>query len=218
MSTDYLVQEPQQTRSKETMDRLLQAAAELLEEKSFDELTINDVVERAGSSVGAFYGRFKDKNGLLEALDVRFFTGFEDRLNALLQSRQWKEAPMAVVIADLTRLMVDLYSKDRGVMRALVLKARQYDNPRFKRREQYAWKTLFPRLQVALLSHADEIRHPDPLLATRLGFQQMFFTMREILLWEPLRGGMSYDTEALIAELTRGFVAYLNLPPTEEPV
>jgi AcrR family transcriptional regulator len=49
------IQQPQQTRSRETMKLILEAAAQILEEKNFEmELTIAEVVQKAGTSVGAF--------------------------------------------------------------------------------------------------------------------------------------------------------------------
>lgn len=54
-------QAPQQSRSQRTMNRILDAAEALLEEKSFQELTINDIVQKAGCSVGPFTAVLKTK-------------------------------------------------------------------------------------------------------------------------------------------------------------
>jgi len=83
-STEFLIQPPQQARSRASMNQMLDAAAQLLETKTFDELTIAEVVQQAGASVGAFYGRFKDKDALLQALDERFFSEFEQALTIFL--------------------------------------------------------------------------------------------------------------------------------------
>ena len=212
----YLVQEPQQVRSQKTMNQILDAAAQILETKTFEELTIAEVVRQAGTSVGAFYGRFKDKDALLQALDERFFQVFEQEIKDLLAPSNWAGKSISHVIEDATRLMVETYSTERGVLRSLNLKARLHGDSRFKKREQRAWEELFPQLQETLLAHQEEITHPNPSLASRLGFQQMFFTMREILLWEPLRGGPHYETEELIAELTRAYLAYLGVPEAQQ--
>jgi AcrR family transcriptional regulator len=212
--TPYLVQEPRQARSQETMNRVLDAAAQILETKTFEELTIAEVIRQAGTSVGAFYGRFKDKDSLLQALDERFFQEFEDAITGLLAPSNWAGESIAHILEDVTRLMVETYSVEKGVLRSLNLKARLYGDSRFKKREQRAWDELFPQLQDTLLTHQEEITHPNPSLAIRLGFQQMFFSMREILLWEPLRGGPHYETDELIAELTRAYLAYLGIQET----
>lgn len=209
-SAHHLVQEPRQERSRATMIQILDAAAQILESKSFDELTVVEVVEQAGTSVGAFYGRFRDKDGLLQALDERFFEEFEARFEALLAPPVWAEQPLAHIVRDAVTFIVLTYSHDQGVLRSLNLKGRLHGDSRFREREQRAWNELFPRLQAVLLAHADEMTHPDPALATRLGFQQMFFAARELLLWDPVRGGPTYPADLLTRELTRAFLAYLG--------
>ncbi len=99
------------------------------------------------------------------------------------------------------------------MIRSLHLKARLYGDSHFKEREQKAWHELFPRLQHALLMHREEMTHPNPELATRLGFQEIFFSIREILLWEPLRDAPPYGNEELISEMTNAYLAYLGVQP-----
>ena len=48
--TPYLVQPPQQARSRETMSQILDAASQILETKTFEELIIAEVVQQAGTS------------------------------------------------------------------------------------------------------------------------------------------------------------------------
>ena len=67
------VRPPRQARSQETLDRILDAAEALVAEKGFGDATVADIARRAESSVGAFYARFKDKEGLLYALYERYF-------------------------------------------------------------------------------------------------------------------------------------------------
>ncbi len=210
-TTPYLVQQPQQARSRETMTQILDAAAQILESKTFEELTLAEVVQQAGTSVGAFYGRFKDKEGLLHALDERFFEEFEAGIRALLTQPGWSQAPLAQIVRDVARFLAETYQRQRGLLRSLNLKARLHGDSRFKEREQRAWDELFPQLQDILLQRQDEIRHPNPALATYLGFQQLFFALREILLWEPLHGGRTYQMDELIDELSRAYLAYLGI-------
>jgi len=207
----YLVQQPQQARSRDTMSQILEAATQILDNKTFEELTVVEVVQNAGCSVGAFYGRFKDKDALLEALDERFFLEFERDVREFLTPSNWVDKSFTEIIERVTVLLIEIYSKQKGVLRSLNLKARLHGDIRFRKREKEAWDELFPQLQQILLLHQSEITHPDPILATHLGFQQLFFTMREVLLWEPLRQDAPYDRETLIHELSRAYVAYLGV-------
>lgn len=210
-STPYLVQQPRQARSRETMTQILDAAAQILESKTFEELTLTEVVQRAGTSVGAFYGRFKDKEGLLHALDERFFQEFERGFYDLIHQPGWAAQPLPCLIRQTVGFLAAMYGKNRGVLRSLNLKARLYGDSRFKEREQRAWNELFPQLQDILLRHQAEMTHPNPALATQLGFQQMFFALREFLLWEPLRDSTPYDEDQLADELVRAYLAYLGV-------
>src|SRR5215471_4376044 len=57
-----------QERSRKTRDALIAAAWKLLRAHPWQVISINDIVKTAGSSVGAFYSRFADKEALLESL------------------------------------------------------------------------------------------------------------------------------------------------------
>jgi len=208
------VQQPQQTRSRETMYQILDAAAQILESKNFEELTIAEVVQKAGTSVGAFYGRFKDKEALLQTLDERFFEEFEGAVRAILAPEYWAGKSISAIVREVTHLVVSTYSKDKGVLRSLNLKSRLTGDSDFMKREQSAWADLYPQFQRALLAHQDEISHENPKLAIRLGFQQLFYGAREILLWEPFREPVPYTNEELTAELTRAYLAYLGVKET----
>src|SRR5215813_8499872 len=57
-----------QTRSRESLQRLLKAAAEVLTEGGLEGATIPCIAARAGLSPGAVYRRFPDKDALLQTV------------------------------------------------------------------------------------------------------------------------------------------------------
>lgn len=59
---------PKQARSKETLEKLLQALDDLLIDHYFEKIKVVDICQRAGVSVGNFYRRFKSKEELLPYL------------------------------------------------------------------------------------------------------------------------------------------------------
>jgi AcrR family transcriptional regulator len=63
--------EPQQDRSQESTRRLLDAAAELVAERGFDDATVAAIGERAGYSRGLVGSRFGSKENLMWALVQR---------------------------------------------------------------------------------------------------------------------------------------------------
>ncbi|GIS78817.1 MAG: hypothetical protein CM1200mP14_03830 [Gammaproteobacteria bacterium] len=66
MSGDNHLNPPKQSRSRQTLERIVQAALEILEEQGHKALTVQTVVDRAHSSVGSFYARFSGKEDLLD--------------------------------------------------------------------------------------------------------------------------------------------------------
>ena len=52
---------PKQARSRESQRRILDATLALLEDRHFEDMTIADVAAAAGTAVGNFYKRFKNK-------------------------------------------------------------------------------------------------------------------------------------------------------------
>lgn len=55
----------QQQKSKETKERIFQAAKRILKKKGYEELSIKNICEEAGVSNGSFYHHFKTKDDLL---------------------------------------------------------------------------------------------------------------------------------------------------------
>jgi AcrR family transcriptional regulator len=215
MEESYLV-EPQQARSQETMNKILDAASKILDQKNFDELTVAEVVHEAGTSVGAFYGRFKDKDALLQALDERFFNQFGNEVNNLLNSQDIQNKDLTEAIFIIISFVVDAYSRQKGVLRSLNLRERiSYDN-RFMEREQYAWNRFLPAFNGIFNKHKELIRHPNPELAINMAYRQMYYTMREIILWQPEPGQKQpINNEILVQELTRSFLSYLGIDQYE---
>ena len=55
----------QQQKSKETKEKIFQAAKRILQKKGYEELSIKNICEEAGVSNGSFYHHFKTKDDLL---------------------------------------------------------------------------------------------------------------------------------------------------------
>lgn len=62
---------PSQERSRQTVDAILEAAAQVFEERGLAGGTTDRVAARAGVSVGSLYQYFPDKKALLAALALR---------------------------------------------------------------------------------------------------------------------------------------------------
>jgi len=192
------------------MNRILEATVDLLEEKNFEELTIAEIVEKADCSVGAFYGRFKDKTALLHALDERYFQEYAALAENLL-TEQGAAMSLQESVRTIMQALVSMHREKRGLRRTLILKARLDDDPSFRQREQDTWR-LVPKLADYLLRFKAQIKHPQPRLALEFGFMQAYYAMREMVLWDHIAAHIPLSGDDLAEELTQAYLAYLGIP------
>lgn len=64
-----MAQQPKQTlqsRSEQTLQRILKACDELISQKSFEQISMQEIAKTAGVSVGNLYNRFEDKDALVD--------------------------------------------------------------------------------------------------------------------------------------------------------
>ncbi|MHA6667904.1 TetR/AcrR family transcriptional regulator [Homoserinimonas sp. A447] len=93
--TSKLRNEPVQARSTARLTRLLDAAAEVIDEIGFERLTTAMVAERAGASIGTVYRYFPDRIAVLQSLSVRATAVFIDEVTATLRNEShsdWLQA------------------------------------------------------------------------------------------------------------------------------
>lgn len=98
--TSALRRRPVQERSAARVQRMLDAAAELLDEVGYDATTTSLIASRAGVSVGSLYQFFPDRAAVLQALAVRSFERFSQRLEARLREvppQRWQDAVGTVI-------------------------------------------------------------------------------------------------------------------------
>lgn len=111
---------PRQQRSQITIDRIMDVAAEILEEQGFDKLNTNLICSRAGLSPPALYRYFPNKYAVLKALGERLMRAQNDALYATLDDIGAR--PTATQIALQLRKQYDVTIAQKGgpwVMRAL---------------------------------------------------------------------------------------------------
>ena len=94
------------------MERVLEAAAELVAEDGFHAATMDDLARRAGVSRATVFSRFGSKLGVLEALSLRCAGGPEMRA---IREAQAVADPLAAVDA-LLEASLDLWEKEGYIM------------------------------------------------------------------------------------------------------
>jgi len=201
------VKPPQQARTREALVRLLDAAEQLVAEKGFDETPIVEIARRAGSSVGGFYRRFADKDGLLQAMHERFCEEARVTTDDALDPRRWEGAEAAEILREVTSFVVQIYREREGLFRAFL--HRGVVNEEVQRRQEELFEYLSDALERLLADRTDDITHPDPELGVRFGLRVLLGTLDDTIAVRT--SAPALDDERLVTELARMITRYLGV-------
>jgi AcrR family transcriptional regulator len=208
------IRAPQQKRSRETHERLLTATISVLNQFGLDGAVIPRIAETAKVSPASIYRRFANKDALLRAAI----------LHALAQSNAANQRQLKTLLlretldATATRLMgmfFQQYRQHPQLMRAFARFLESDSDQAFVREALAIMAANLEVVAQVLLSHHEEIVHPDPKRALRIAMLTALTAIEAIAfkptsLWQVLQP-MSDDE--LGDELARGFVAYLKTSP-----
>lgn len=157
---------PKQSRSRRTLERIVRASLEILEQEGPDGLTVQAIVERAGSSVGSFYARFAGKDELLDFLGERVWREAATRWDEALASSDWSGLGLGEMIDGAVRLL-----GEAGRSRASYLKALER-TPGARGDAYLSFQVHVIRgVERLILDRAAEMTHPEPEVGVPLGLR-----------------------------------------------
>jgi AcrR family transcriptional regulator len=200
---------PRQRRSRVTLDLFLRAVEELLEDRTFDEITVADITAHADRSAGSFYARFGDKDAALHSLHAEYLEDDLPFLEEFLAPETWTGVPLAEILREAVTLFVVAYLQPRPSFRPVILRAAS--DPTFHRQVAEAATVAEQAWRQLLISRRDEIGHPDPGRAAGLCFRHIFVVLDHELLFGPMLLGGESTTESMIDDLTAVVSAVLEV-------
>jgi AcrR family transcriptional regulator len=161
---------PKQTRSEESLERILDAALEQLMESGADSLSVATVADRAGYTVGALYRRFADKKSLLHALHERF----AENLLIILKNVADQVEQQKLSISDLVEMLSEQAWGFASQQQAFLQLANIFaqNDIDFLKRNEFMSKASEEILRPLFLDRSNEIAHPNPERAVRFVFEQ----------------------------------------------
>ena len=204
----------QQRRSLHTEDKLLGAAARVLERDGLDGATVPRIAAEAKLSPGSIYRRFADKDDLLRATFLRTLDTALAH-NAESQRSTGTRGTLAETAEALTATLLKGYREHPQLLQALNRLMRA--NPESALAGEAKERLCASLVHAAemLLAHRDSIRHPDPERAARFA---VLSTMSAIewaagdgnSLWHAT---LPLSDKTFSAELSRQMLAYLRRKP-----
>jgi AcrR family transcriptional regulator len=177
------VRPPQQRRSRDSYQRVLEAAHALLEENGFDGFTVQEVARRSGMSVGAIYERFGNKETLLRAVHARLMEWMTDAAETSAVGaapHQGAVEAIAAAVASVAQVM----GANRKVLRAF-MHLGAVDEVISAAGSQSS-RAQCVSFKQALTPYLAEFTHSQPEVALDVAFRVTYSTLARQVMYGPV--------------------------------
>lgn len=209
--SEQLIRPPLQRRSQESLERVLQAGAELLLDVGYEGFTLQEVSRRSGVSIGSIYARAPSKEALILAIYDREMAKVGEANDRLRQTAQLEGLQPRELIIALVELMARSTLEHADILRVFMYRA--LIDPEIWRRGSDRSIQLSHAFEEALLEHKDELSHPDPELAIDVAFRFIYNTLvRRVSHGDKFESQRPLSDEDLIRELGEAAADYLLAP------
>ena len=206
---------PQQARSRESLRKLLKAAAEVLGQHGLEGATIPRIAQHAGLTPGAIYRRFPDKDALLETMIIGILERSDERMRMMLTPAMARQIPLPVFAEQLINNMLVSYRANAALLRAIRQFAQGRNRTAFYRKVTKLEMRTYQYLVELFLVHRKEIKHPNPQMAVSFALMMLISTLIELIFvdhdmqnWQAV---IPKDDQSLKRELLRSFLSYLGV-------
>ncbi|MFM0207710.1 TetR/AcrR family transcriptional regulator [Paraburkholderia sediminicola] len=214
-SAQLVLATPRQARSQAGLAKMLQVGRELIEASgNLDDLSINSIVEQAGTSIGAFYRRFENKDVFFDVVqDMVMTKGLEYLRDVVEHEAVWQSNDPGTIADAVVALYVLAFRRNRGIYHASLLRSSQRKTTWdvVKRTNEEGLKLIVPRLVDVLAAGR---RMSTPRLAAlefevRVALQFLVGMLVNSLLNDP--GPLSLTSRKLVPSMQMHFRRSLNL-------
>ncbi len=165
------IRPPRQVRTQESLERLLDAAEALLEEKRFEDVHVSEVARLADTSVAAFYRRFKDKDALLHALHERLCEEAMATADDALAPARWEGKRIAAILESVVPFLIGALEGREALDRAVY--QRGLSDEVMRERSNRLLRAVMERLSRLMLDRREEIHCAEPVAAVSFALVQL---------------------------------------------
>jgi AcrR family transcriptional regulator len=206
MSEAIVPRPPRQRRSRESLERVLQAGVELLDETDYDGFTLGELSRRANVSVGSIYARFGSKDDLFLALQELIQARLHDEQSAAFAAIE--QADPGATIVDAVGVLAGAMRHHGAVLRVLMVRSALDERTRASGSQ--AASGVAELFTACVLRRRDAIVHPDPELAVDVAFRMVFATLaRRVIFGPTFESKRRIGWERFVAEQATLCRAYL---------
>jgi len=199
---------PKQVRSSASTKRMLDAAEAILANKGPDALTVENVIAEAKTSMGSFYGRFKNREGLILALHNRFLQTLETEILQAFDSRKPKDS-LEEDLADFSYEFFKVVSTNRKSFLFFVID--NSFNTKMRKEAQVIRSVMKERLTRLISSHKNELPRKNLTVSIDTALRIYYGLFLEIVLYEnSFSGNQKTSIKKTTQEFSKAVVQYLK--------
>jgi len=207
--------EPQQERSRESLEKLLRAAIEVLGQHGVEGATIPRIAHHAGLTPGSVYRRFVDKDALLETALLGMLERQDKALRGMTPEMA-REIPLRVFADQIINSIVVGYRARAPLIRAMRQFVQGRRNTPFWKKATRLEVQTYEQMVELFMTHSERIHHDDPRSAISTALMMVISTVLELVVrftdsaaWKGFH--LPENDQALKRELVRAFLNYLGV-------
>jgi AcrR family transcriptional regulator len=203
----HWVRPPRQERSRDTHQRIVEAAERLLAAgRAWSEISVAELVKEAGTSIGSFYHRFRDKDALLHILQIDLYAQGEATA-ASAGALGSNQLPLGVLIRAFVSLAVNAYRQQMGIRRALMVQMTM--DLQFRERAQELSRMTCETLTDVLAAHYRTADRERLRLAVDVCHRLVYGVLDQNLMFADRPTAHTVDDATLVDELCLAVETYL---------
>lgn len=202
---------PVQERSRESYERMMAAAEQLLGERGDGDFTLSEVSRAASVSIGSIYNRFENKEALLHAVQLRVLERVNRQMGERIAGAICTHAGLDQLVQRLVEAIAETLRAHAGPMAALMRIASS--DPQVSATGKRYHSATFQTYTAALLAHRKEIARAQPERAVDSSFRILYASIARYLgFGSATDAAWEGDWEILKEDLATMIAAFLRKP------
>ena len=197
---------PKQKRSKEKLERIIQAAFVVTSRVGFESVTLADIAKEADVGVSTVYTRFKSKDALLEELHILITEKTLGTIDSYFAIYRDYDVPLRDILREIIEDSLKMTRDLSGFYKATYQQS--ISNDAFAQRERAIRLKLLKTLKKIFLLRIEEIGHPKPSSAVDFFVTMYMGVITDRVMTHNFAG---LTDKKLAKELTSACESYLSL-------
>ena len=205
---------PKQTRSRQSFDRMLDTAIEIINEGGLSALTLAEVSRRSRVSIGSIYCRVDSKDALIREVQARALTEMDHEFAVLVNKVRRKGLGLRELVPTIVRELALYLKRHARLLNAFMQQAAV--DPVIESVGRKSWQQNGLDFKLVLLERHAEFRHPNPEHAAAMCFTVVYGCLARYL---GLGVGGNADIDSnwneLIEDLGLMTLGFLQMEPSQ---